>query len=173
MRLPHRGHRRRHRGRAGLSRWLEHSLGGRAAVFLFRYLELLDVTSSFDTVVGALSVALDIALITIGLAIGAVCQQPYADRRDQDANGLEYPRPKRPRPGQRDGVDDRVVEGDRRARSHNAARPVQAVRRRQPGSAMTWHFGHAWRGGRLIQRREFACGRGAAACGYVHSVAVQ
>ncbi|MBS2962997.1 DUF475 domain-containing protein [Actinocrinis puniceicyclus] len=44
---------------------------GRAAFFLFCYLELLDATFSFDSVMGAFSVTLDIALITIGLAIGA------------------------------------------------------------------------------------------------------
>jgi len=44
---------------------------GRKAFFLFCYLELLDATFSFDSVMGAFSVTLDIALITIGLAIGA------------------------------------------------------------------------------------------------------
>jgi hypothetical protein len=44
---------------------------GKAAFFLFCYLELLDATFSFDSVMGAFSVTLDIALITIGLAIGA------------------------------------------------------------------------------------------------------
>jgi hypothetical protein len=44
---------------------------GKAAVFLFCYLELLDATFSFDSVMGAFSVTLDISLITIGLAIGA------------------------------------------------------------------------------------------------------
>lgn len=44
---------------------------GRAAFFLFCYLELLDATFSFDSVMGAFSVTLDISLITIGLAIGA------------------------------------------------------------------------------------------------------
>jgi uncharacterized protein len=44
---------------------------GRAAFFLFCYLELLDATFSFDSVMGAFSVTLDIALITLGLAIGA------------------------------------------------------------------------------------------------------
>jgi uncharacterized protein len=51
------------RGRATLS--------GRAAFFGFCYLELLDATFSFDSVMGAFSITLDIALITIGLAIGA------------------------------------------------------------------------------------------------------
>jgi hypothetical protein len=47
------------------------TVSGRAAFFLFCYLELLDATFSFDSVMGAFSVTLDIALITIGLAIGA------------------------------------------------------------------------------------------------------
>jgi hypothetical protein len=47
------------------------TVAGRAAFFLFCYLELLDATFSFDSVMGAFSVTLDIALITIGLAIGA------------------------------------------------------------------------------------------------------
>jgi hypothetical protein len=44
---------------------------GRAAFFLFCYLELLDATFSFDSVMGAFSVTLNLSLITIGLAIGA------------------------------------------------------------------------------------------------------
>jgi uncharacterized protein len=44
---------------------------GKPAFFLFCYLELLDATFSFDSVMGAFSVTLDIAIITIGLAIGA------------------------------------------------------------------------------------------------------
>lgn len=44
---------------------------GKAAFFLFCYLELLDATFSFDSVMGAFSVTLDVSLITIGLAIGA------------------------------------------------------------------------------------------------------
>jgi hypothetical protein len=47
------------------------TVSGRPAFFLFCYLELLDATFSFDSVMGAFSVTLDIALITIGLAIGA------------------------------------------------------------------------------------------------------
>ena len=47
------------------------TVSGRAGLFLFAYLELLDATFSFDSVMGAFSVTLDIALITIGLAIGA------------------------------------------------------------------------------------------------------
>lgn len=44
---------------------------GKPAFFLFCYLELLDATFSFDSVMGAFSVTLDIAIITVGLAIGA------------------------------------------------------------------------------------------------------
>lgn len=44
---------------------------GRAAVLLFIYLELLDATFSMDSVMGGFSVTVDIALITLGLAIGA------------------------------------------------------------------------------------------------------
>jgi hypothetical protein len=47
------------------------TVNGRAAFFLFCYLEMLDATFSFDSVMGAFSVTLDISLITIGLAIGA------------------------------------------------------------------------------------------------------
>lgn len=44
---------------------------GNGAVLLFIYLELLDATFSMDSVMGAFSVTVDIALITLGLAIGA------------------------------------------------------------------------------------------------------
>jgi uncharacterized protein len=44
---------------------------GKAAVLLFCYLELLDATFSFDGVMAAFSVSVDIILITLGLAIGA------------------------------------------------------------------------------------------------------
>jgi hypothetical protein len=47
------------------------TVAGRAAFFLFCYLELLDATFSFDSVMGAFSVTLNLSLITIGLAIGA------------------------------------------------------------------------------------------------------
>jgi hypothetical protein len=44
---------------------------GHSAFLLFIYLELLDATFSMDSVMGAFSVTVDIALITLGLAIGA------------------------------------------------------------------------------------------------------
>ncbi|HET9171093.1 MAG TPA: DUF475 domain-containing protein [Actinospica sp.] len=44
---------------------------GQGAFLLFVYLELLDATFSMDSVMGAFSVTVDIALITLGLAIGA------------------------------------------------------------------------------------------------------
>jgi len=57
---------------------------GRSAFFLFCYLELLDATFSFDSVMGAFSVTLDISLITLGLAIGAAyirCLTVFVVRR--------------------------------------------------------------------------------------------
>jgi hypothetical protein len=47
------------------------TVDGRAALMLFVYLELLDATFSMDSVMGAFSVTVNIALITLGLAIGA------------------------------------------------------------------------------------------------------
>jgi uncharacterized protein len=44
---------------------------GRQALMLFLYLEVLDATFSFDSVMGGFSVTVDIALFTIGLGIGA------------------------------------------------------------------------------------------------------
>lgn len=44
---------------------------GKSAVLLFCYLELLDATFSFDGVMAAFSISVDIILITLGLAIGA------------------------------------------------------------------------------------------------------
>lgn len=44
---------------------------GKQALMLFLYLELLDATFSFDSVMGGFSVTVDIALFTIGLGIGA------------------------------------------------------------------------------------------------------
>ncbi|MGW6916799.1 DUF475 domain-containing protein [Kitasatospora sp. NPDC054939] len=47
-------------------------VGGRAAFFLFLYLEVLDASFSFDGVVGAFAVTSDIFVITLGLGIGAM-----------------------------------------------------------------------------------------------------
>ncbi|MEY9933619.1 hypothetical protein ABH926_008275 [Catenulispora sp. GP43] len=44
---------------------------GRQALMLFIYLEVLDASFSFDSVMGGFSVTVDIALFTIGLGIGA------------------------------------------------------------------------------------------------------
>jgi hypothetical protein len=44
---------------------------GRQALMLFLYLELLDATFSFDSVMGGFSVTVDIALFSIGLGVGA------------------------------------------------------------------------------------------------------
>ncbi|MBR7834002.1 DUF475 domain-containing protein [Actinospica durhamensis] len=44
---------------------------GHGALLLFIYLELLDATFSMDSVMGGFSVTVNIALITLGLAIGA------------------------------------------------------------------------------------------------------
>ena len=44
---------------------------GMRALLLFVYLEMLDATFSFDSVMGGFSVTVDIALFTIGLGIGA------------------------------------------------------------------------------------------------------
>ncbi|NUR63691.1 MAG: DUF475 domain-containing protein [Catenulispora sp.] len=44
---------------------------GRQALMLFLYLEVLDASFSFDSVMGGFSVTVDIALFTIGLGIGA------------------------------------------------------------------------------------------------------
>lgn len=45
---------------------------GRAAFFLFVYLEILDASFSFDGVVGAFAVTTDVLTITLGLGIGAI-----------------------------------------------------------------------------------------------------
>ncbi|MFJ4186217.1 DUF475 domain-containing protein [Kitasatospora sp. NPDC089509] len=47
-------------------------VGGKAAFFLFLYLEVLDASFSFDGVVGAFAVSNDIFQITLGLGIGAM-----------------------------------------------------------------------------------------------------
>lgn len=47
-------------------------VGGRAAFFLFLYLEVLDASFSFDGVVGAFAISQDIFVITLGLGIGAM-----------------------------------------------------------------------------------------------------
>jgi hypothetical protein len=47
-------------------------LTGTAAFVTFCYLELLDASFSFDSVLGAFSVSTDIVMITIGLAVGVV-----------------------------------------------------------------------------------------------------
>src|SRR4029078_13156139 len=45
---------------------------GRAAFFLFLYLEVLDASFSFDGVVGAFAITLDPFIIAIGLGVGAM-----------------------------------------------------------------------------------------------------
>jgi len=47
-------------------------VGGKAAFFLFMYLEVLDASFSFDGVVGAFAISQDIFQITLGLGIGAM-----------------------------------------------------------------------------------------------------
>jgi len=47
-------------------------LGGRAAFFLFIYLELLDASFSFDGVIGAFAISNQIFVIAAGLGIGAM-----------------------------------------------------------------------------------------------------
>ncbi|WAL71668.1 DUF475 domain-containing protein [Kitasatospora sp. YST-16] len=47
-------------------------VGGKAAFFLFIYLEVLDASFSFDGVVGAFAISQDIFQITLGLGIGAM-----------------------------------------------------------------------------------------------------
>jgi uncharacterized protein len=48
------------------------ALGGRAAFFMFLYLEVLDASFSFDGVIGAFAVTNDIVLMALGLGIGAM-----------------------------------------------------------------------------------------------------
>ena len=47
-------------------------VGGKAAFFLFLYLEVLDASFSFDGVVGAFAISQNIFMITLGLGIGAM-----------------------------------------------------------------------------------------------------
>lgn len=48
------------------------AVAGRAAFFLFIYLEVLDASFSFDGVIGAFAITTDILTIAIGLGIGAL-----------------------------------------------------------------------------------------------------
>ena len=48
------------------------ALTGKAAFFLFMYLEVLDASFSFDGVIGAFAITNDIVIIAIGLGIGAL-----------------------------------------------------------------------------------------------------
>ncbi|MFE2040391.1 DUF475 domain-containing protein [Streptomyces sp. NPDC059477] len=47
-------------------------LAGRAAFFMFLYLEVLDASFSFDGVIGAFAVTNDIVLMALGLGVGAM-----------------------------------------------------------------------------------------------------
>lgn len=47
------------------------TVAGRAAFFLFLYLEVLDASFSFDGVIGAFAITQDIIIIAVGLGIGA------------------------------------------------------------------------------------------------------
>ncbi|MBT3155470.1 DUF475 domain-containing protein [Streptomyces sp. CHD11] len=48
------------------------ALAGKAAFFLFLYLEVLDASFSFDGVIGAFAITNDIVLMALGLGIGAM-----------------------------------------------------------------------------------------------------
>jgi len=48
------------------------TLAGKAAFFMFLYLEVLDASFSFDGVIGAFAITNDIVLMAIGLGIGAM-----------------------------------------------------------------------------------------------------
>ena len=47
-------------------------VGGKAAFFMFMYLEVLDASFSFDGVIGAFAITQDIFIIMIGLGVGAI-----------------------------------------------------------------------------------------------------
>ncbi|MEU0990794.1 DUF475 domain-containing protein [Streptomyces sp. NPDC005953] len=48
------------------------AVGGKAAFFMFMYLEVLDASFSFDGVIGAFAITNDIVLMALGLGIGAM-----------------------------------------------------------------------------------------------------
>ncbi|MFC5953497.1 DUF475 domain-containing protein [Streptomyces pratens] len=48
------------------------AIGGKAAFFMFLYLEVLDASFSFDGVIGAFAITNDIVLMALGLGIGAM-----------------------------------------------------------------------------------------------------
>ncbi|MGX6605940.1 DUF475 domain-containing protein [Micromonosporaceae bacterium Da 78-11] len=48
------------------------AVGGKAAFFLFLYLEVLDASFSFDGVIGAFAISQDIFIIATGLGVGAM-----------------------------------------------------------------------------------------------------
>jgi hypothetical protein len=48
------------------------ALTGKAAFFMFLYLEVLDASFSFDGVIGAFAITNDIVLMALGLGIGAM-----------------------------------------------------------------------------------------------------
>jgi hypothetical protein len=47
-------------------------VAGKAAFFMFLYLEVLDASFSFDGVIGAFAITNDIVLMALGLGIGAM-----------------------------------------------------------------------------------------------------
>jgi hypothetical protein len=47
-------------------------LAGKAAFFMFLYLEVIDASFSFDGVIGAFAITNDIVLMALGLGIGAM-----------------------------------------------------------------------------------------------------
>ncbi len=57
-------------GSSGPTRFAKAS--GRAAFFLFLYLEVLDASFSFDGVIGAFAITQDIFIIAVGLGVGAM-----------------------------------------------------------------------------------------------------
>ena len=71
LRHRRRGGRRDHRGRAPGAAAVVGAVG-KAAFFLFLYLEVLDASFSFDGVVGAFAITSDPIIIAIGLGVGAM-----------------------------------------------------------------------------------------------------
>ncbi|GAB7191280.1 DUF475 domain-containing protein [Kineococcus sp. NUM-3379] len=66
-------------------------VGGKAAFFLFLYLEVLDASFSFDGVIGAFAITYDPIIIAIGLGVGAMFVRSMTVHLVRDGTLSRYP----------------------------------------------------------------------------------
>ncbi len=102
-------------------------LAGKAAFFMFLYLEVLDASFSFDGVIGAFAITNDIVLMALGLGIGAM----YERHRQRTRPGRRIRRAGAGPPGPRHRPRGRADARKARPADLGAAQP-----QRRPGAQL-------------------------------------